>query len=72
MPSKVMEINKIGSIYELKRDQWRGHLARISADDALLDEVKKYTWTYSEGTHPYLRSSAIGASLHEFDIVKIS
>ena len=66
MPSKVMEINKIGSIFELKRDQWRGHIARISADVALLDEVKKYTWTYSEGTHPYLRSSAIGASLHEF------
>lgn len=66
MPPKTMDIKKVGNTYELQREQWRGHVAKISADDDLLDEVKKYTWTYSEGTHPYLRNSTIGASLHEF------
>lgn len=49
MPPKTMDIKKVGNTYELQREQWRGHVAKISADDDLLDEVKKYTWTYSEG-----------------------
>ena len=55
-----------GEYIELKRKQWRGHSARITNDPELLEEVKKYTWTYNEGTHPYLRNSVLGMSLHEF------
>ena len=63
---RPMEITEIGDVYELKRDQWRGNTARISNDPKLLEEVRKYTWTYSEGKHPYLRCSKLGVSLHEF------
>ena len=28
--------------------------------------MKKYTWTYTTGDHPYLRCTKIGLSLHEF------
>ena len=40
MPPKTMDIKKVGNTYELQREQWRGHVAKISADDDLLDEVK--------------------------------
>lgn len=61
-----MSVKEVGNVYELKRDQWKGNVARISKIPELLEEVKKYTWTYNEGLHPYLRSSKLGMSLHEF------
>lgn len=63
---RAMSVTEVGNVYELRRDQWRGNTARISKDPELLNEVCKYTWTYSEGVHPYLRSSKLGMSLHEF------
>lgn len=66
MPAKVMDINISGEYIELKREQWRGHIARVTNDPELLNEVKKYTWTYCEGDHPYLRNGVLGMSLHEF------
>lgn len=62
----AMEITEVGDVYELRRDQWKGNTARISKDPSLLEEVKKYTWTYCVGKHPYLRSSKLGLSLHKF------
>lgn len=61
-----MEITTVGAVYQLSRDQWCGNIAKITKDDALLEEVKKYTWTYTTGDHPYLRCTKIGLSLHEF------
>ena len=49
-----MEINIIGNVIELSREQWKGYVAKITNDYKLLEEVKKYTWTYKEGEHPYL------------------
>ena len=66
MPPRCMDIKEVGDVYELKRGQWKGHTARISNDPALLEKVKKYTWTYCEGDHPYLRNSVLKVSLHEF------
>lgn len=66
MPAKEMDVNIFGEYIELKRDQWRGHSARITNDPELLEEVKKYTWTYNVGSHPYLRNGVMGMSLHEF------
>lgn len=68
MPPKEMLVEEIGSVYELSREQWRGHKARISNSPELLNEVKKYIWTYNEGKHPYLRNGVTGMSLHEFVI----
>jgi len=65
MPRDI-SVSEVANVYELRRDQWRGNVARISKDPELLNEVSKYTWTYSEGAHPYLRSSKLGISLHEF------
>lgn len=50
----------------LQREQWQGNSAYISNYPGLLDEVKKYTWTYSAGEHPYLNCSVLGVSLHKF------
>lgn len=66
MPPMEMIVNQIGNVYELSREQWRGNKAMISKSPELLEAVKKYTWTYSEGKHPYLRNSVIEMSLHEF------
>lgn len=66
MPTNDMQIIESANIYELRRAQWRGNVARITKDPELLEEVKKYTWTYSVGEHPYLRNSKLGVSLHEF------
>ena len=61
-----MKANAIGSAIELSRDQWDGHKAYISSYPGLLEAVQKYTWTYSSGVHPYLRSSKLKTSLHKF------
>lgn len=61
-----MDIEISGDRINLKRDQWRGNSAYISNYPGLLDEVKKYTWTYTEGDHPYLNSSKLKVSLHKF------
>ena len=37
---KQMEISIIGNVIELRREQWKGKVARITNDSALLDEVK--------------------------------
>lgn len=66
MPAKEMEVKISGEYIDLKREQWRGNTARITNNPDLLEQVKKYTWTYNEGTHPYLRNSVSGMSLHEF------
>ena len=63
---KDMDIEIQGEQIELKRDQWKGNVAYISNYPGLLDEVKKYTWTYTEGNHPYLNCSVLRVSLHKF------
>lgn len=65
MPKK-MDVVIVGDIIQLKRDQWHGNTAYISNYPGLLDEVKKYTWTYYEGKHAYLNCSKLGVSLHKF------
>lgn len=50
----------------LQREQWKNNVAYISNYPGLLDEVKKYTWTYSEGKHPYLNCGTLKVSLHYF------
>lgn len=58
-----LRYEKIGNSYELSREQWKGEKAFISDYPNLLQEVQKYTWTYSNG---YLRSSKLSISLHQF------
>ena len=66
MGADKMKATAIGSVIELSRDQWDGHKAYISDYPGLLEAVQKYTWTYSGGEHPYLRSSKLKTSLHKF------
>ena len=66
MGADKMKATAIGSVIELSRDQWNGHKAYISDYPGLLEAVQKYTWTYSGGEHPYLRSSKLKTSLHKF------
>lgn len=61
-----MDIVFEGNRVRLQREQWRGKSAYISNYPGLLDEVKKYTWTYSDNEHPYLNCTALGVSLHKF------
>ena len=63
---KAVNIRVIGNVIELSRDQWKGHVAKITNDPSLLEEVKKYTWTYKDGEHPYLHSSKLNIYFHEF------
>lgn len=63
---KLMTATKIGDYIELSREQWKGHIAHISDYPGLLDEVQKYTWTYSDNGHAYLNCSKINTSLHKF------
>ena len=58
-----LKYEKIGKSYKLMREQWKGKTAFISDYSNLLQEVLKYTWTYSNG---YLRSSKLSVSLHQF------
>ena len=60
----IIEIQ--GDRISLRRDQWKNNYAYISNYPGLLDEVKKYTWTYSEGEHPYLSCRMLNVSLHKF------
>lgn len=66
MPKNDMIITKCGTHWILKREQWQGSEAIISDHPGLIDEVVKYTWTYTAGKHPYLRCSKLNISLHEF------
>lgn len=61
-----LEVLEIGDVYELRRDQWGDNIVRISKDPALLEEVKKHTWTYCKGNHPYIKCSREKKTLHEF------
>lgn len=61
-----MDIEVTDELITLQRDQWNGKKAKISNFPDLLDEVMKYTWTYTEGNHPYLNSSKLKVSLHKF------
>lgn len=63
---KDMDIEIQGEQIQLQRGQWKGNVAYISNYPGLLDEVKKYTWTYTEGNHPYLNCSVLRVSLHKF------
>ena len=63
---KPMDIQIRNDIVELKREQWKGKTAYISNYPGLLDEVKKYTWTYTENKHPYLNCTKMNVSLHKF------
>lgn len=64
--TKQAQTNEVGDIIELRRDQWKGHIARISNYPGLLEEVQKYTWSYAENNHPYLRNTTINTTLHRF------
>lgn len=66
MSTGNMKYTKVGNMVELCRDQWTGNKAYISDYPGLLDEVLNYTWTFSGGDHPYLRSSKLNVSLHKF------
>lgn len=56
-----------GDTIRLYRNQWGNNFAYISNYPGLLDEVVKYTWTYSKGKHPYLNCGKLnGISLHRF------
>ncbi len=66
MPAKKPKIERIGNMILLKRDQWKDHTATISDYPGLLDEVMKYTWTYYESDHPYLKCGKLNTSLHRF------
>lgn len=61
-----MDIEFEGNRIKLQREQWKSNAAYISNYPGLLDEVKKYTWTYAEGDHPYLNCSVLKVSLHKF------
>ena len=61
-----MTIEFQGDRIRLQRDQWKNNDAYISNYPGLLEEVKKYTWTYSDGEHPYLKCSKLRVSLHYF------
>lgn len=61
-----MTIEIQGDRIRLQRDQWKNNDAYISNYPGLLEEVKKYTWTYSDGEHPYLNCSKLRVSLHYF------
>lgn len=63
---KPMDIEFRGDMIKLQREQWKGNSAYISNYPGLLDEVKKYTWTYTEGLHPYLNCAKLEMSLHKF------
>ena len=66
MPARKPKIERIGNMILLKRDQWKDHTATISDYPGLLDEVMKYTWTYYESDHPYLKCGKLNTSLHKF------
>lgn len=61
-----MTIEIQGDRIRLQRAQWKNQEAYISNYPGLLDEVNKYTWTYSGDKHPYLRCATLQISLHEF------
>lgn len=61
-----MTIEYEGDRIRLHREQWQDNVAYISNYPGLLDEVQKYTWTYSSGEHPYLNCSVLHISLHKF------
>lgn len=65
MPARKPKIERIGNMILLKRDQWKDHTATISDYPGLLDEVMKYTWTYYESDHPYLKCGKLNTSLHK-------
>lgn len=64
--SKKMDIQIQNDRIMLNRAQWKGNDAYISNYPGLLDEVKKYTWTYTGGKHAYLRCASLKMSLHQF------
>lgn len=64
--AKSMDIEIEGNKIKLQREQWQGNVAYISNYPGLLDEVKKYTWTYTKKGHPYLNCSVLEVSLHKF------
>lgn len=47
---KSMNIEIEGNQVRLQREQWSGNVAYISNYPGLLEEVKKYTWTYTSWT----------------------
>ena len=63
---KSMDIEIGNDRIKLQREQWKGNVAYISNYPGLLDEVKKYTWTYTKSEHPYLNCSKLNTSLHKF------
>ena len=63
---KSMNIEIEGNQVRLQREQWSGNVAYISNYPGLLEEVKKYTWTYTSSGHPYLNCSKLNISLHKF------
>ena len=63
---ETMDIKIEKDRIKLHRKQWESNIAYISNYPGLLDEVKKYTWTYTKGNHPYLNCSVLRMSLHKF------
>ena len=61
-----MDIEIESERIKLQREQWKGNCAYISNYPGLLDKVQEYTWTYTEGKHPYLNCSKLRISLHKF------
>lgn len=61
-----MQSKICGNQIKLYRKQWNNCEATISNYPGLLEQISKYTWTYTSGLHPYLRSSKLNMSLHKF------
>lgn len=61
-----MIITNIGNQISLNRKTWKGKTAYISNYPGLLDEICKYTWTYTSDKHPYLKCGKLGVTLHKF------
>lgn len=56
----------IGNVIELSREQWGDAKAYISNYPGLLDAVNAYTWSFSDESHRYLKSSTLKTTLHRF------
>ncbi len=64
--AKELKVEFVGNHIRLTREQWKGKDAYITNYPGLLDEVKKYTWTYTGDAHTYLRNNILATSLHKF------
>lgn len=61
-----VKVSIVGDNLELSREQWREKRVMVSNYPGLLEEVLKYTWTCTAGSHPYIRCEILNHYLHYF------